>query len=135
MRYKQLLRSIRRDIRHPFSALACKCTCISTWKRELMANLLQKIISRSDICHILYYQCRSNIESLKSLHTLFDKFTKHVLMKFEQYHMVHTKQNLVLFVKKMVNHFFWISYCWYPFGDCDWNNCLMLYYKNHHFQC
>ena len=38
------------------------------------------------------------IESVKSLHTLFDKV--HMLVKFEQNHMVQAIQNFVLFDKK-----------------------------------
>ena len=36
----------------------------------------------------------ADIGSLKSLHTLFDKYSEHMLMKFEQNHMVRTIQNL-----------------------------------------
>ena len=41
-----------------------------------------------------------------SLHTLFDKYLDHMLVKFEQNRMVQTIQNFELFdKKKMVNHF------------------------------
>ena len=43
--------------------------------------------------------------SLKSLHTLFDKYLDLMLVKFEQNRMVGTTQNFELFDKKMVNHF------------------------------
>ena len=39
----------------------------------------------------------ANIGSLKSLHTLFDKYLDHTLVKFEQYRMVRTLQNFELF--------------------------------------
>ena len=42
---------------------------------------------------------------LKSLHTLFDKYLDHELVKFEQNRMVRKVQILVLFGIKMVNHF------------------------------
>ena len=38
-----------------------------------------------------------DIESLKSLHTLFDKYLDHLLVKFEQHRMVRTIQNFQLF--------------------------------------
>ena len=41
----------------------------------------------------------SDIESLKSLHTLFDKYLDHLLVKFEQNHMVRNKQNFERFGK------------------------------------
>ena len=48
----------------------------------------------------------ADIGSLKSLHTLFDKYLDHMLVKFEQNRMVQTIQNFELFdKKKMVNHF------------------------------
>ena len=40
------------------------------------------------------------IGSLKSLHTLFDKYLDHMLVKFEQDCMVQTTRNLELFDKK-----------------------------------
>ena len=47
----------------------------------------------------------ADIGSLKSLHTLFDKYLDHMLVKFEQNCMIRTIQNLVLFDPKMVNNF------------------------------
>ena len=43
--------------------------------------------------------------SLKSLHSLFDKYLDHMLVKFEQNRMVQTIPIFKLFDKKMVNHF------------------------------
>ena len=42
----------------------------------------------------------ADIKSLKSLHTLFDKFLNHMLVKFKQYCIVRTIQNFELFDKK-----------------------------------
>ena len=42
----------------------------------------------------------ADIESLKSLHTLFDKYLDHMLVIFEQNRMVPTIQNFELFDKK-----------------------------------
>ena len=42
----------------------------------------------------------TNIESLKSLHTLFNKYLGHMLVKFEQNRMVRNILNLQLFGKK-----------------------------------
>ena len=66
-----------------------------------------------------------DIESLKSLHILFDKYLDHLLMKFEQNRMVPTVQNIKMFdKKKMVNHF-WTN-CWRHVRNfCVWNNYLM----------
>ena len=61
-----------------------------------MANLLQKLIFRSGIYVTID---GADIGSLKSLHTLFDKYLDHVQVKFEQNRMVCTIQNLVLFNK------------------------------------
>ena len=47
----------------------------------------------------------ADIGGLYSLHTLFDKYVDHMLVKFEQNCMVPTIQNFELFEKKMVNHF------------------------------
>ena len=41
----------------------------------------------------------ANIGSLKSHHTLFDKYLNHMLVKFEQNRMVRTIQNCELFDK------------------------------------
>ena len=71
-----------------------------------MANLLQKnwISNRAFYLTI----ADADIGSLKSLHTLFDKYLDHMLVKFEQNCMVRTIQNFVLFDNnnnKMVNNF------------------------------
>ena len=42
----------------------------------------------------------ADIGSLKSLHTLFDKYLDHMLVKFEQNPMVQTTWNFELFDKK-----------------------------------
>ena len=47
----------------------------------------------------------ADIGSLKSLHTLFDKFLDHMLVKFEENPMVRTIQNFVLFDKKWLTIF------------------------------
>ena len=65
-----------------------------------MANLLQKI---DRACYVTIAD--ADIGSLKSLHTLFDKYLDHMLVKFEQNRKVRTIQNFVLFDKKMVNDF------------------------------
>ena len=59
-----------------------------------MANLLQKLIFRL----VIYVTIAdADIGSLKSLHTLFDKYLDQMLMKFEQNRMVQTIQKFVLF--------------------------------------
>ena len=51
----------------------------------------------------------ADIGSLKSLHTLFDKYLDHMLVEFDHNCMVRTIQNCELFHKKMINHF-WLSF-------------------------
>ena len=47
----------------------------------------------------------ADIESLQSLHTLFEKYLDHMLVKFEQNRMVRTVEDTELFDKKMVHNF------------------------------
>ena len=47
----------------------------------------------------------ADIGSLKSLHTLFDKYFDHMLVKFEQNRMVRTVQNFDLLDKKYLTIF------------------------------
>ena len=89
--YKHFSRNVWRDFRLSMSALA------TVAGKVLTANLLQKLIFRSGIYVTI---SDADIESLKSLHTLFDKYLDHMLVKFEQNHMVRTIQNLDLFDKK-----------------------------------
>ena len=65
-----------------------------------MANLLQKI-DRAFYVTI----ADADIGSLKSLHTLFDKYLDHMLVKFEQNRKVRTIQNFVLFDKRWLTTF------------------------------
>ena len=65
-----------------------------------MANLLQKLIFRSGI--IADADIRTCI---KPLHTSFEKYLVHILVKFEQNRMVQTIQSFMLFDKKMFNNF------------------------------
>ena len=60
----------------------------------------------------------ADIGSLKSLHTLFDKYLDHMLVKFEQNRMVRTMQNFELFDEKWLTIFdkvltpFWKTVLW-----------------------
>ena len=49
---------------------------------------------------MLPYIADTDIGSLKSLHTIFDKYLDHMLVKFEQNRMVQSIQNFELFDKK-----------------------------------
>ena len=62
------------------------------------ANVLQKLIFRLGI--LCYHIADADIGSLKSLHTLFDKYLDHMLVKFEQNRVVRSIQNFELFDKK-----------------------------------
>ena len=46
----------------------------------------------------------ADIGSLKSLHTWFDKYLDHMLVKFEPNRMVRTMQNVVLFDRQTVKN-------------------------------
>ena len=69
----------------------------------------------------------ADIGSLKSLHTLFDKYLDHMLVQFAQNWMVQTTRNFEVFVKKRGLKPF-LTKRWRHFGRpfCSWNNCLML---------
>ena len=80
-------------------------------KEELIAFIVDvnagksincKFTAKSDFgCRVSYVTIAdADIGSLKSLHTLFDKYLDHMLVKFEQNRMVGTIQNFVLFGKK-----------------------------------
>ena len=58
-----------------------------------MANLLQNLIFHSGIYVTI---ADADIGSLKSFHTLFDKYLDLMLVKFEQNRMVQTIQNFVV---------------------------------------
>ena len=80
-----------------------------------MANLLQKLFSD----RAFYVRIADvDIEILKSLHTLFDKYLDHMRVKFEQNCTVLTIQNFVLFDKKLLTIFdkvlmpFWKTLLW-----------------------
>ena len=63
-----------------------------------MANLLQKKwFADRAFCVAIK---DSDIGSLKSLRTLFDKYLEQILVKFEQNRMVENIQNFELFGKK-----------------------------------
>ena len=64
-----------------------------------------------------------------AIHTLFDQYLDHMLVKFEQIRMVRTIQNVGLFDK---NGKPFLTKYWRHFERrfCDWNNCLMLSYIN-----
>ena len=64
---------------------------IVTVTRSVLTAKPQKLIFRS----VFYVTIADvNIGSLKSLHTLFDKYLGHMLVKFEQNRIVLTTQNL-----------------------------------------
>ena len=50
----------------------------------------------------------ADIGSLKSLHTLFDKYLDHMLVEFEQNRMARTIQNFELFDKVLTP--FWMTF-------------------------
>ena len=60
--------------------------------------------------HITTADADADIGSIKSLHTLFDKYLDHMLVKFEQNRMVQTTQNFKLFDKVVTP--FWKTFLW-----------------------
>ena len=60
-----------------------------------------------NVWRVLFYVIIADAEigSLKSLHTLFDKYLDHRLVKFEQSRMVQTVQNFVVFGEKLLKIF------------------------------
>ena len=52
------------------------------------------------IGHFILTIADADIGSIKSLHTLIDKYLDHMLVKFEQNRMVRTIQNFVLLDNK-----------------------------------
>ena len=86
-----------------------------------LATVARKSLNRNWFSDRAFYVtiADADIESLKSLHTLFDKYLEHMLVKFKQNRMVRTVQNFELFLQKMVNHFwqsvdaiFWKTFLW-----------------------
>ena len=80
----------------------------------------QQIYCKNWFSNRLFYVtiADADIVSLKSLHTIFDKYLDHMLVKFEQNRMVWTIQNFELF-EKMVKHLtnkvlmpFWKTFVW-----------------------
>ena len=88
--YKLFLRNIWRDFRLPMSALA------TVARKSFNGKFTAKFSDRAFYVPI----ANADIGSLKSLHTLFDRYLDHVLVKFEQNRIFWTIQNLVLFDKK-----------------------------------
>ena len=67
-----------------------------------MTNSLQKLIFPSGL-HVTITD--DDTGSIKSLHTLFDKYLDHMLVKFGQNRMVRTIPIFVLFDKKWLTIF------------------------------
>ena len=84
-----------------------------------MAKLLQKLFSDQPF----YVTIPDvDIKSLKSLHTLFDKYLDHLLVKLEQNRVLRNMQNLELLNRKWLTIF---ENVLTPLGRCfcDTNNC------------
>ena len=79
------------------------------------------------IGHFMLLLLTLTLEVLKSLHTLFDKYLKCMLVKFEQNRMVRNIQKFELFGKKWLTI---IEKVLTPFKKnrrfCDVNNCSKL---------
>ena len=62
------------------------------------------------IGHFMLPLLYADILNLKSLHTLFDKYLDHMLVKFEQNRMVRIMQNIEIFDKVLTP--FWKTFLW-----------------------
>ena len=67
--------------------------------------MIRNVALQSVIFRLYITIADDDIKSLKSLHTLFDKYLDHMLVKFEQNRMVRTIQNFELFDKKWLTIF------------------------------
>ena len=65
---------------------------MTDWKINFCSKFAVKILPAT--------VANADIGGLKSLHTLFDKYLDHILVKFEQNYMVQTTRNLELLTKK-----------------------------------
>ena len=119
MWYKQFLTNVCSDFRLLMSALAAVAG------KSFNSNFYCKNLFSHRVFYITIAD--ADIGSLKFLHTLFDKYLDHMLVKFDQNRMVGTVQNFDLFDKKWLTIF---DKGLMPFWRCffDWNNCLMLNY-------
>ena len=88
--YKYLLNNVWRDFRLPMSVSAAVAGKSSNDKLTAKIDFPIGYITIAD----------SDIGSLKCLHTLFDEYLDHMLVKFEQNRMVQTIPNFGLFDKK-----------------------------------
>ena len=118
---KYLSNNVWRDFRLPMSALATVLV-----RKSFNGKFTAKIDFPIGYFILPLLMLTLEVWNLKSLHTLFDRYLDHMLVKFEQNHMVWTIQNFELFDKKRLTIFdkvltsFWKT--------CDWNNSLMLNY-------
>ena len=107
-----MLRNVWRDFRLPMSALATVARKSFNGKFAAKIDFL--------IGHLGPYIAIADVDigSLKSLHTLFDKYLDHFQVKFQQNRMVRTIQNFALFDKKWLIIFdkvltpFWETFLW-----------------------
>ena len=90
------LRNVRRDFRLPISALATAAG------KSFNGKFTAEIGFYDPVFYVTIAD--AGIGSLKSLHSLFDKYLDYMLVQFEQNRMGQTI-NFELFDKKMVNHF------------------------------
>ena len=93
MRYNFFFFWFKEDFRLPMSALAMVTTRESFNRKYTAKNWFSNWVFYVTIAD-------ADIGSQKSLYTLFDECLDHILVKFEQNHMVQTTQNFQLFDKK-----------------------------------
>ena len=86
------VRNVWRDLRLPMSALA------TVARKSFNGKFTAKIDFQ--IGHFMLPSLMLTLKVCKSLHTLFDKYLDHMLMKFEQNRMVRNIQIFQLFGKK-----------------------------------
>ena len=115
------------------SAMVIQNSRIPDRKSIFVVNLLLKLFPAT--------VANTDIRSLKSFHSLFDKYLDHMLVKFEQSCMILNCAKFWAFwqkkqkqkqKQKQKTFFFkpFLTQRWHPFGSrfCSWSNCLLLHY-------
>ena len=97
MWYKHFLWNVWSDFRLPMSGLA------TVAGKSFNGKFTAKIDFPIGVFYITIAD--ADIGSLKSLHTLFDKYLDYMLVKFDQNRMVRTVQNFDLFDEKWLTIF------------------------------
>ena len=117
MWYKHFVRNVCRDFTLTMSALA------TVARKNFNGKFTEKKKWFSDRAFYVA-NAEADIESLKSRHTLFDKYLDHMLVKFETKSYGPNYTKFWAFWQKWLTTFDKVLIFWRR--SCDWNNYLML---------